>query len=94
MAVFKFGVIFEKKQSKSRDIQRYVQHGKNGSDLTYRPQRVKMIVNWYVEWQACKRQGDACANIHSVHGFFISNLGFWSVLELLIFSRKFSTGVA
>ena len=35
------GVIFEKKQSRSRDIQRYVQHGKSGSYMTYRPQRVR-----------------------------------------------------
>ena len=35
------GVIFEKKQSRSRDIQRCVQHGKSGSYMTYRPQRVR-----------------------------------------------------
>ena len=39
--IFENGVNFEKKQSRSRDIQRYVQHGKNGSYMTYRPQRVR-----------------------------------------------------
>ena len=38
---FENGVIFEKKQSRSRDIPRYVKHGEIGSDLTYRPQRVR-----------------------------------------------------
>ena len=53
-------VIFEKEQSRSRDILRYVQHGKSGSYMTYRPQRVR---------QACRN-----AHFGRFYGFQHGNM--------------------